>query len=143
MVAAGLWLAGSGRAGRPGAAAPGRGLLLVVGVAVLFRLPLAWQGAAGYVTPDGALSGIVSLHARDGTEHLVFVPHVPYSGSLKSHLTAPLAAVIDPARAFALVSVGFYAAFVAALYGLALLRGRRWPPASTPPSRPPSSPGTA
>jgi hypothetical protein len=125
VVAAGLWLAGSGRAGPgpPGPPAPGRGLLLVVGVAVLFRLPLAWQGAAGYVTPDGALSGIVSLHARDGTEHLVFVPHVPYSGSLKSHLTAPLAAVIDPARAFALVSVGFYAAFVAALYRLASLVG--------------------
>jgi len=99
------------------------GLLLVVGLAILFRLPLAWQGGAGYVTPDGALSGIVALHVRDGTEHLVFVPHVPYSGSLKSHLTAPLAAAIDPARAFALVSVGFYAAFVAALYLLAMLAG--------------------
>ena len=88
---------------------------------VLFRLPLAWQGAAGYVTPDGALSGIVALHVRDGIDHLVFVPHVPYSGSLKSHLTAPLAALIDPARAFALVSILFYAAFVAAVYRLGRL----------------------
>ena len=102
---------------------PRGGRLLVVGLAVLFRLPLAGQGAAAYVTPDGALSGIVALHLREGTEHLVFVPQVPYSGSLKSHLTAPLAAVIDPARAFALVSVAFYAAFVAALYRLALLAG--------------------
>ena len=53
----------------------------------------------------------------------MFVPLVPYSGSLKSHLTAPLAVAIDPARAFALVSVGFYAAFVAGLYRLALLAG--------------------
>jgi len=88
---------------------------------VLFRLPLVWQGAAGYVTPDGALSGIVALHVRDGLDHLVFVPHVPYSGSLKSHLTAPLAAVIDPARAFALVSILFYAVFVAAVYRLGRL----------------------
>jgi hypothetical protein len=129
LAGAVLVLAGLSRAGRwrerwgPPPGGPRRALLLVVGVAVLFRLPLAWQGAAGYVTPDGALSGIVALHLRDGTEHLVFVPHVPYSGSLKSHLTAPLAAAIDPARAFALVSVGFYAAFVAALYQLALLAG--------------------
>lgn len=102
-----------------------RTLWLVVLLTVLFRLPLAWQGAAGYVTPDGALSGIVALHARDGVAHHVFVPHVPYSGSLKSHLTAPLAALIDPARAFALVSVLFYAAFVAAVYRL----GRRAAPA--------------
>ena len=107
----------------PFLAGPRGGLLLAIGLAVLFRLPLAWHGAAGYVTPDGALSGIVALHVRDGTEHLVFVPHVPYSGSLKSHLTAPLAAVVDPARAFALVSVVFYAGFVAALYRLALLAG--------------------
>ena len=107
----------------PFLAGPRGGLLLAIGLAVLFRLPLAWHGAAGCVTPDGALSGIVALHVRDGTEHLVFVPHVPYSGSLKSHLTAPLAAVVDPARAFALVSVVFYAGFVAALYRLALLAG--------------------
>jgi len=90
----------------------------VIVLAVLFRLPLAWQGAAGYVTPDGALSGIVALHAKSGIDHPVFVPHVPYSGSLKSHLTAPLLAFIDPARAFALVSIFFYAAFVAAVYRL-------------------------
>jgi hypothetical protein len=96
------------------------GLLLVVGLALLFRLPLVVQGAAGAVTPDGALSGIVALHARDGVEHLVFVPNVPYSGSLKSHLTAPIAAVLDPARSFALVSVSFYGAFVAGVFVLGL-----------------------
>lgn len=94
-------------------------LLLVVALAVLFRLPLAWQGAAAYVTADGALSGIVALHVREGTERLVFVPHVPYSGSLKSHLTAPLSLLMDTARAFALASVLFYAVFVAALFRLA------------------------
>jgi hypothetical protein len=99
------------------------GALLVVGLAFFFRLPLAWQGAAGYTTPDGALSGIVALHARDGVAHHVFVPRVPYSGSLKSHLTAPLAAVVDPARAFALVSVLFYLLFVSAVYRLGLLAG--------------------
>ncbi|PYQ53356.1 MAG: hypothetical protein DMF78_09165 [Acidobacteria bacterium] len=94
-------------------------LLLVVALAVLFRLPLAWQGAAGYVTADGALSGLMALDVRDGRDHAVFVPHVPYSGSLKAHLTAPLAMAMDAARAFALVSVLFYAAFVAALFRLA------------------------
>jgi hypothetical protein len=98
-----------------------RTLWLLIALTILFRLPLAWQGAAGYVTPDGALSGIVALHARDGVAHHVFVPHVPYSGSLKSHLTAPLAAVVDPARAFTLVSVFFYAAFVAAVHRLGRL----------------------
>jgi hypothetical protein len=104
-------------------------LWLVLALTVLFRLPLAWQGAAGYVTPDGALSGIVALHVRDGIDRLVFVPHVPYSGSLKSHLTAPLAALIDPARAFVLASVFFYAAFVAAVLLLArrAAPGRTWP----------------
>jgi hypothetical protein len=96
-----------------------RRALLCVALAVLFRLPLAWQGGAGYVTADGALSGLMALDVRDGREHAVFVPHVPYSGSLKAHLTAPLAMAIDPARAFALVSVLFYAAFVAALPRLA------------------------
>jgi hypothetical protein len=71
------------------------------------------------VTPDGALSGLMTLDVRDGRAHEVFVPHVPYSGSLKAHLAAPLAALVDPARAFALVSVLFYAAFVAGLYRLA------------------------
>ena len=115
------------RSGRPsargtpehGAGAAAWPLLLVVGLAVLFRLPLLWQGAAAYVTADGALSGIVALHVREGTERLVFVPHVPYSGSLKSHLTAPLSLVMDTARAFAFASVLFYAGFVAALYRLA------------------------
>src|SRR5262249_23660510 len=46
-----------------------------------------------------------------------------YSGSLKAHLTALPAAVMDPARAFALVSIFFYAAFVAALYRLAAAAG--------------------
>ena len=100
----------------------------MIALAVLFRLPLAWQGAAGYVTPDGALSGIVALHVKAGIDHPVFVPHVPYSGSLKSHLTAPLMAFMDPARAFALVSIFFYAAFVAAVYRLGELAapGRPW-----------------
>jgi hypothetical protein len=99
----------------------GGGALLIALLAIAFRLPLAWHGAAGYLTADGALSGIVALRARAGADHLVFVPHVAYSGSLKSHLTAALALMIDPARAFALVSVLFYAAFVAAVYRLALL----------------------
>lgn len=97
------------------------GLLLVLFLAFFFRLPIVTHGAAAAVTPDGALSGIVALHVRDGLERLVFVPHVPYSGSLKSHLTAPLAALIDPARAFALVSVLFYLGYVAGLHRLALL----------------------
>lgn len=96
---------------------------LAVLLALAFRLPLAWQGAAGYVTADGALSGIVALDVRDGRGHHVFVPQVPYSGSLKSHLTAPLAAVVDPARAFALASLAFYLLFVGALVGLARRSG--------------------
>jgi hypothetical protein len=100
------------------------GMWMVVALAILFRLPMAWQGAAGYVTADGALSGLMALDAREGRAHDVFVPHVPYSGSLKATLTAPLAAVIDPARAFALVSVLFYAAFVAAVYHLGAATAR-------------------
>jgi hypothetical protein len=96
------------------------GLLLVAGLALLFRLPLAMQGAAGYTTPDGALSGIVALRLSAGAEHLVFVPHVPYSGSLKSHLTVPLAQVMDTPRAFCLASVLFYVLFVAGVHRLAL-----------------------
>ena len=99
---------------------------LVLALAFFVRLPIAVGGAGAAVTSDGALSGIVALHVLDGSERLVFVPHVPYSGSLKSHLTAPLAAVIDPARAFALVSVLFYLVYVAAIVRLALLvSGRR------------------
>ncbi|HEV7501855.1 MAG TPA: hypothetical protein VGQ33_17700, partial [Vicinamibacteria bacterium] len=119
------------RGGRAPAAAPkewDRGLLLVVVLAILFRLPMAWAGSAGYVTADGALSGLMALDVRDGRAHDVFVPHVPYSGSLKAHVTAPLAALVDPARAFAVVSLLFYAAFVAALYRLAVETG----PASGP-----------
>jgi hypothetical protein len=97
------------------------GLGLVLLLAALFRLPIAWPGAAGSVTPDGALSGIVALHVRDGIDHEVFVPHVPYSGSLKSHLAAPLALVVDGPRAFALASLAFYLLFVAGAY---LLAGR-------------------
>ncbi len=102
-----------------GAAAPA--LLLVLALAFFFRLPVVVGGAGAAVTPDGALSGIVALRVANGSERLVFVPQVPYSGSLKSHLTAPLALVMDPARAFALVSVLFYLAYVAGLFRLALL----------------------
>ena len=96
-------------------------LLLVLALAFFFRLPIVVRGAAAAVTADGALSGIVALHIRDGLERLVFVPHVPYSGSLKSHLAAVLALAMDPARAFALASVVFFLVFLAGLYRLALL----------------------
>ncbi|HEY7412015.1 MAG TPA: hypothetical protein VII13_14805 [Vicinamibacteria bacterium] len=102
----------------------GATLLLVV-LAAGFRLPLAWWGSAGYVAPDGALSGIVALRLARGAEHYVFVPHVAYSGSLKSHLAAALMAVAEPSRAFALASVAFYALFVAGVHRLALLAGPR------------------
>src|SRR5262249_55090265 len=79
-----------GRAPRPPLAGPPlpdpRALRLVLALAFLFRLPIVVRGAAVAVTPDGALSGIVAIHLRDGIDHLVFVPQVPYSGSLKSHL---------------------------------------------------------
>ena len=94
---------------------------MMTALAVLFRLPFVAQGAAAAVTPDGALSGIVMLRILRGAEHLVFIPHVPYSGSLKSHLAAALAAFMDPACAFALASVLFYALFVAGVCGLAAL----------------------
>jgi hypothetical protein len=124
LVPGAVWLRARWPALRgPGEVGPRGGALLVVLLAFFFRLPLAWQGAVGYTTPDGSLSGIVALHARDGIAHHVFVPRVPYSGSLKSHLTAPLAAVVDPSRAFALVSILFYALFVAALYRLGLMVG--------------------
>ena len=103
-------------------ASPAR-LWLAVALAFAFRLPLAWQGGAGYVTADGALSGIVALRIRQGLEHLVFVPHVPYSGSLKSHLAAALALVVDLPRAFALASILFYCLFVAVAF---LLAERAW-----------------
>ena len=122
LATTGLWLYARRRllAGEPlgGSRAA---LWLVLALALGFRLPTILAGAGATVTPDGALSGIVALHARDGLERLVFVPNVPYSGSLKSHLTAPLALLLDPAVSFALVSVLFYVAFVAGLFRLALL----------------------
>jgi hypothetical protein len=121
-LAAAAWLRGRGRtlAGPAlGPAAPA--LILVLALAFFFRLPVVAGGAGATVTPDGALSGIVALHVADGSARDVFVPQVPYSGSLKSHLTAPLTLAMDPARAFALVSVLFYLAYVAGLFRLALL----------------------
>ena len=122
VAALGLWLRGrwAGLRGEP--LGPHVGALwLVLALAFFFRLPVVVGGAGAAVTADGALSGIVALHLLDGSERLVFVPQVPYSGSLKSHLTAPLALALDPARAFALVSVLFYLAFVAGLFRIALL----------------------
>jgi hypothetical protein len=107
------------RAALFGPAGDPRPPLLMTALAFAFRLPLAMQGGAGYVTPDGALSGIVALRAFTGAEHLVFVPGVAYSGSLKSHLAAALMPLLDAPRAFALASVLFYAAFVAAVFALA------------------------
>ncbi len=101
------------------------GLALVLALTLGLRLPLVREAAAGYLTADGALSGIVALRLRDAREHFVFVPAVPYSGSLKSHLAAPLAALIDPAQAFALASLLFYAAFAAGAHRLGLLAGGR------------------
>jgi hypothetical protein len=98
-------------------------LWLVVGIAILFRLPLAWWGAEGYTTADGSLSGIMAVQIRNDTAHHVFVPSVSYSGSLKSHVTAWLAPLFGMTRAFALASVLFYAAFVAAVFWLAALLG--------------------
>lgn len=82
---------------------------------------MAWTAAAGYTSADGSLSGVVALRAREGIAHLVFVPSVPYSGSLKSHLTAALGLIVDIQRAFALWSIVFYGLFVAALYALGAL----------------------
>ena len=122
-AAAALWLRGRWPTlrGEPLGAGEGRALVSLLALAFFFRLPVVLGGAGVAVTSDGALSGIVALHARDGLERLVFVPQVPYSGSLKSHLTAPLALVLDPAVSFALVSVLFYLAYVAGLYRLARL----------------------
>ena len=134
-AALGFWLRGrwAWLRGLPLGPAAG-GLGLVLAVAFFFRLPVVAGGAAAAVTADGALSGIVALHLLDGSEHLVFVPQVPYSGSLKSHLTALLALALDPARAFALASVLFYLA----------LRGGGLPPGArrVEPARGRSSPGS-
>jgi hypothetical protein len=124
VVAASFWLAARRDAlGAMAATSSRSGLALVTALALGFRLPLAWNGGAGYVTADGALSGIVALRIREGVEHLVFVPNVPYSGSLKSHLAAALALVVDLPRGFALASVLFYCVFVAAAF---LLAERAW-----------------
>jgi len=122
LAALGVWLRGRFPTlrGEPLGPAAG-GLVLVLALAFFFRLPIAWSGAGAAVTADGALSGIVALHVSDGSERLVFVPQVPYSGSLKSHVAALLAVAIEPVRAFALASVLFYLAYVAGLFRLALL----------------------
>jgi len=118
---AALWIALNASALRGGRlAGPRGGLLLVLGLAFFFRLPLVWQGSVGYLSSDGALSGIVAVHLREGIDHLVFVPNVPYSGSLKSHLAAGLSLGMDTSRAFGMASLLFYLAFVAGLYRLAL-----------------------
>jgi hypothetical protein len=96
-----------------------RDMWLAIALALALRLPLVWTSAVGYTTPDGSLSGIVAWRAHEGTAHLVFVPSVPYSGSLKSHLTAALLPIVELQRAFALSSVLFYAAFVGVIYALA------------------------
>jgi hypothetical protein len=122
LLATGGWLRGRRRTlwGEALGSATGP-LVLVLALAFFFRLPVVAAGAATAVTSDGALSGIVALHVAHGGARDVFVPHVPYSGSLKSHLTAALTLVMDPARAFALASVLFYLGYVAGLFRLALL----------------------
>lgn len=102
----------------PGA---GGGLLLVVALAALFRLPLAWWGAAGYMSGDECLTGIVAIHIREGIDHHVFLPQLPYNGTLRAHLAAPLSLLVDTPRAFVLLSIPVYALFVAGVYRLALL----------------------
>lgn len=119
-----LWLRGRrGELLGPALGPATTGLLLVVALAVSFRLPLAWWGAWGYTTADGALSGSMALHIRDRAQHDVFIPSEPYSGSLKSYLAAGLSAVSGASlvRSFTLTSVFFYALFVAAAFRLALL----------------------
>ncbi len=95
------------------------GLLFVLLIAVFARLPIALGGAAATITPDGTVYGIVTLRILDGSERLVFLPNQPYGGSLGSHVVAPLVAVWDMPRAFALMSVAFYALYVAGLHRLA------------------------
>jgi hypothetical protein len=96
-------------------------LLLVVILALFFRLPMVWSAAAGYLTPDGSLAGMIAVHLRHGVEHLVFVPDSGYTGSLKAHLAVLLSFLMDMPRAFAFASVLFYAFFVAAVYRLGAL----------------------
>jgi hypothetical protein len=122
LVLLALWLRARWAAlrGAPLSRAEVAGLLLVVGLAVFARLPFVAQGAAAGITPDGTVYGSVALRLQQGAERLVFLPSQPYGGTLKSHLAAPLMDFVDPARVFALVSVAFYAAFVAGLYRLTL-----------------------
>jgi hypothetical protein len=120
LVLLGLWL----DAHWPALAGPRlerpvlRGLLLVVALAFFARLPFVTHGAASVMTPDGTLYGNVTERLLEGVERPVFIPGQPYGGTLKSILVAPVAMVMDPARAFALVSVLFYLLFVAGLYRL-------------------------
>jgi hypothetical protein len=107
------------------AAGSRREMWLLAALAVAFRLPMAWTAAVGYTTSDGSLSGVVALRIREGLEHFVFVPSVPYSGSLKSHLAAALGLAVDLQRAFTLSSILFYGLFVAALYAIASLLDER------------------
>jgi hypothetical protein len=84
---------------------------------------MAWWGGVGHLTPDGSLSGIMAVHVRDGIDRPVFIPNSGYSGSLKAHLTVPLALLMDMPRAFAMASVLFYVLFVAAVFALGGLAG--------------------
>jgi hypothetical protein len=120
LLLLGLWLHASWPrlAGPPLARPALGGLLLVVAVAVCARLPFVTHGAAAVMTPDGTLYGNVALRLLEGAERPVFIPSQSYGGTLKSLVVAPLAAVMDPARAFALYSVVVYALYVAALYRL-------------------------
>jgi hypothetical protein len=105
---------------------PRLAMLLVVASAFFFRLPMAWWGAAGYLTSDGSLSGTVAVHLRDGIDHLVFIPHSGYSGSLKAHLAVVLSLLTgDMPRAFAAASLLFYVVFAAGVYRLGTLVGPR------------------
>jgi hypothetical protein len=85
---------------------------------------VVWS-AAGHLTSDGSLSGIMAVHLRDGVDHLVFVPNSGYSGSLKAHVTVALSLFADMPRAFALASVLFFVSFVAGVYRLGQLTDGR------------------
>jgi len=120
LMLLGLWLEAQWPklAGPPLARPALMGLLLVMALAVFARLPFVTHGAAAVMTPDGTLYGNVAERLLEGVERPVFIPSQPYGGTLKSLLAAPLAAVMDPARAFALLSVLVYALYVGALYRL-------------------------
>ena len=63
-----LWLE---RDALGGEAVDRRVLWTCIALAVGVRLPLAWSAAAGYLTSDGALSGLVALRLRDAREPFV------------------------------------------------------------------------